>query len=196
MQFDFEIIKQLKNGEEAAFKIIFNTFYSRLFFFVREYVVKDEVAENIVQESFVTLWDKRKTINNDTNLNAYLYTVSKNGALKYLRSQTAFRKYKSEVEKNNNINEINMSALDQLETSDLTFKELEKLVNDAISSLPPQCERIFRMSRFEDKKDREIAVELGISQKAVEAQKTKALKILKIALKDYLPLVAYLLLEG
>ncbi len=197
MQFDTEIIKQLKQGRESAFEMVFNTFYSRLYYFAKEYVRIDDVAEGVVQEAFVVLWDKRTRLKANTNLNAYLYTVCKNGALKYLRSQSLFQKYSTKVENLNiDSNLVNRSALEQLDTSDLTFKELETLVATTIKELPPQCQKIFSMSRFEDMKNREIASELGVSQKAVEAQITKALKVLRLSLSDYLPLVAFLFLDN
>ncbi len=86
----------------------------------------------------------------------------------------------------------NLDALDSFDTSALTFHEIEKIIEDTLKQLPPQCGVVFKLSRFEEKKYKEIAKELNISVKAVEGHISKALKLFRTNLKDYLPLVAFL----
>ena len=88
--------------------------------------------------------------------------------------------------------EMNIEALTSLDTSELTFTEIERIIEETLAGLSPQCRKIFEMSRFSDKRNKEIAEELNISVKAVEGQITKALKIFRITLKEYLPLIAWL----
>ena len=89
---------------------------------------------------------------------------------------------------------MNLDTLNTIDTSVIAFHELEQIIEKTLEELPPQCRRVFELSRFKEMKNREIAEELNISVKTVEGHISKGLKIFKIALKDYLPLVAYLFL--
>ncbi|TKG94250.1 RNA polymerase sigma-70 factor [Puteibacter caeruleilacunae] len=187
-----EIIELLRNGDEAAFKVVFQTYHSRLFFFAKEYVQDEAIVEHIIQDSFMTLWNKRETLDESSNLNAYLYTVTKNFCLKQLRKIKYDDKFRSkEIDRQDLV--FNIEALEELQTSSLTFKEIESILHETIESLPPRCREVFELSRFEDLKNKEIAERLGITEKAVEANISRALKVLKVALRDYLPIIAYLL---
>ena len=182
------------HGDEHSFKLIFNFFYPRLYYFIHSYIPNDDLAENIVQDTFFTLWSKRGDLKHDSNINAWLYTVARNNCLKKIRGSKAKRSnifaQLNELEL-----EMNMEALADIDTSELTFREIEQIIENTLGGLPPQCRKIFQLSRFENKKNREIAQELKISVKAVENQITKALKIFRGSLKDYLPLVAYLFIS-
>jgi len=186
------IINKLKDNDEAAFKAIYNMYFPRLFYFAKEYV-SSEQAEIAVQETFLILWKKRKEITSDININAYLYTVLKRKCLNILRDKKVENKRLTiysieEAELQSKIN-----ALDSLDTTSLTMAEIERIIEETMTKLSPQCRNVFYLSRFENTKNTDIADNLGISVKTVEGHITKALKIFKVALKDYLPIVAFLL---
>ena len=82
-----QLLKRLKNDDEAAFKVLFNDFYSKLYYFVLEFIPLKDIAENIVQDTLVTLWNKRNELKDDSNLTSYLFTVAKNNSLKKLRDK-------------------------------------------------------------------------------------------------------------
>jgi len=189
-QFLFE---KLRNGDETAFEVIYKRYAPRLFYFVHEYVPNRDVAEDIIQDSLMALWNKRSTLNDQTNLGAYLFTIAKNNCLYKLRD----RRYKLKLFETTDIDEpelnLNLEALSVLDTSFLTFIEIEQIIEKTFEQLPSQCRVVFRLSRLEEKKNKEIADELGISVKAVEAHISKALKLFRSSLKDYLPIVAFLL---
>lgn len=187
-----EIVKQLIRGEEPAFKVIFNFYYPRLFHFVREYIPKDDLAENLVQDTFLILWNKKESLREDTNLNAWLYTVARNHCLKKLRDDKTRQSLFISGEDKKLELELNIDALSALDTSELTFIEIQRIVDETLINLSPQCRQVFEMSRFSNKKNKEIAEELNITVKAVEGQITKALKIFRTNLKEYLPLISYL----
>jgi len=191
-EFSGEIVAQFIKGDESSFKVIFNFFYPRLFHFIREYIPNDDLAENVVQDTFLTLWNNGPRLKDDTNLNAWLYTVARNNCLKKLRDNKARKTSSFSGQLNDLEMEMNIEALSVLDTSVMTFAEIERIIESTLAGLPLQCRRIFELSRFENKKNKEIAEELAISVKAVEGQITKALKAFKITLKDYLPLVSYL----
>jgi RNA polymerase sigma-70 factor (ECF subfamily) len=186
-----QLFDQLRNDDETAFRVIYNNYSSRLYYFVLEFIPQKDIVENIVQDTFVTLWNRRKELKDNTNLAAYLYKGAKNNALYRLRD----KKYRQKLFPNaidaSEIN-LNIDALSTVNTSALAFQEIEQIIQETLDSLPPQCRKIFELSRFREMKNKEIAEELNISVRTVEGHISKGIKTFKIALKDYLPLVFYL----
>ena len=187
------IVKRLQEGDTVAFERIFESFYHRLYSFINQYVYDSEVAKNILQDVFLMLWEKKSILLDDSNLNAWLYTVAKNKALKYLRHNEYVTSHVEISLIKQNENTLNAAALDSVDTSEFAFREIEKIIERTLSSMPEQVQAVFNLSRFENLKNKEIAEKLDISEKTVEANITKSLKLLRVALKDYLPLVFYLL---
>jgi RNA polymerase sigma-70 factor (ECF subfamily) len=186
-----QLFERLRNDDEAAFKVLFNDFYSKLYYFVLEFIPLKDIAEDIVQDTLVTLWNKRSELKDDSNLTSYLFTVAKNNALKRLRDKKYRQKMFSNVMDVSELN-LNVAALSTIDTSVCAFTDIEQIIQETLLTLPPQCRRVFELSRFQEMKNREIAEELNISVKTVEGHISKSIKTFKIALKDYLPLVAYL----
>jgi RNA polymerase sigma-70 factor (ECF subfamily) len=187
-----DLFEGIRTGDEAAFKVIYNRYIQRLYYFIHEYVPYDDIVENIIQETMMVLWVKRSELAADTNLGAYLFTIAKNNCLYKLRD----RRYQQQLFQSVEISELelklNMDAIEVLDTSQLTFSEMEHIIENTLEQLPPQCRKVFKLSRFENRKNKEIAEELGISEKTVEGHITKALKVLRSALKDYLPFITFL----
>lgn len=188
-----QLLDRLKNNDEIAFKVIYTNYFSRLYYFIFEFIPVKDLAENIVQDTFFTLWNKRKELKDNTNLTSYLYTVAKKNCLYRLRNKRYQQKLFSKSVDIREL-ELNLDTLNTIDTSVIAFHELEQIIEKTLEELPPQCRRVFELSRFKEMKNREIAEELNISVKTVEGHISKGLKIFKIALKDYLPLVAYLFL--
>lgn len=186
------LFERIRTGDEAAFKVIYNRYIHRLYYFIHEYVPYNDIVENIIQETMMVLWVKRSELAVDTNLGAYLFTVARNNCLYKLRD----RRYKQQLFQSAEISELelklNMDAIEVLDTSQLIISEMEQIIENALEQLPPQCRMVFKLSRFENRKNKEIAEELGISEKTVEGHMTKALKVLRSALKDYLPFLTFL----
>ncbi|TKG96439.1 RNA polymerase sigma-70 factor [Puteibacter caeruleilacunae] len=190
-----ELIYRLKEGDRGVFELIFNSYFARLYHFAYGYITDKESAENIVQDTFVDFWIQRTKLKNDTNLNAWLYSVTKNKCVKFIERIKVEEKFKSFTKSQIKEMSFNQYALQQLDTSTMSFQEIERIITSTLEELPPQCRKIFEMSRFENKKYKEIAEELEISTKTVETQITKALKIFRKNLKDYLHLVSYLFIS-
>lgn len=186
-----QLFERLRNGDEAAFKVIYNEYYSMLYYFVLEFIPLKETAENVVQDTFITLWNKRNELKVDSNLTSYLFTVAKNNALNRLRDKKYNQKLFSNTLDVSELN-LNIETLSTIDTSVCAFMDIEQIIQATLSSLPPQCRKVFELSRFQEMKNREIAEELNISIKTVEGHISRGIKTFKIALKDYLPLVAYL----
>jgi RNA polymerase sigma-70 factor (ECF subfamily) len=186
------LFEKLKRSDEAAFKVIYSRYVPRLYYFVLEYIPLADIAENIVQDTMMALWDKRTQLTDNTDFGAYLFTVAKNNCLYKLRDQKYKQKLFESADVSSSELKANLDALSNLNTSSLAFSEIEQIIEETLDQLPPQCRNVFTMSRFDDKKNKEIAEELGISVKAVEGHITKALKLFRTTLKDYLPIVAFL----
>lgn len=183
-----DIISLLNKKNDAAFDVVFTAYYPRLVSFAKQYVHEDD-ALNFVQDAFVTLLDKSPVFLNENQLQSYLYTNVKNNCLMFLRHEKVKRKHSNQIAAQFY---LNAEALERLDTSPVAFSEIEKIINDTMEKLPPRCREIFIRSRIEGKKNAEVADMLSITEKAVEAQITKALKVLKIALRDYLAVLVFI----
>lgn len=166
-----QVVREFVKGNEMAFDIIFNSYYKLLVIYARRLLGTTADAEDVVMDSFTTLWERRTEISHNKSLNAFLYKLVYNRSVDSIRKNNSKENYLrtgsgSEVE------------LPDFETSRDQIEEIEILYS-AIESLPDQCQRVFNMNKFEGKKYREIAEELSISIKTVENHMGKALKILR-----------------
>lgn len=126
-------------------------------------------AEDIVQQAFLSLWKKTETVEMHTAARAYLYKTVYNASLDYLKHQKVKRRYEAEMK----------SSPPAITTADPNWKEERSRIEAAVKELPEGCRKIFMMSRVEGLRYKEIAAALGISEKTVENQLGKALKILR-----------------
>ena len=181
-----EILYKIKSGEETSFEKVYRYYYPRLIYFANQYLLDADASKNIVQDVFAELWDKRQSLRTDSNLNAWLFTVTKNKSLKSISHIKSQRNYDNYL-KSRQL-EVNFKSLSEFDTSNLVFEELQAQIQASIEKLTPACRKVFEMSRFEDKKNKEIAEELNLSIKTIEAHISKALGSLKVDLKNYLPL--------
>lgn len=188
-------MERLQNGDEFTFEVIYKMYAPRLYYFVYEYIPQKDISENIVQETLMVLWNKKLELTSDTNIGAYLFTVAKNNCLYKLREIKYRQRIFDYAEVSESELQANYCALENLGTTRFNEVEIKQIIENTLEQLPPQCRTVFILSRFEGKKNKEIADELNISVKAVEGHITKALKVFRITLKDYLPFVAFLLVR-
>jgi RNA polymerase sigma-70 factor (ECF subfamily) len=182
----------LKAGNKTEFERIYFDFFDVLYALGMQYTSDRSIAESIVQDAFLKLWEIRENLLPETNIRNFLYTLTKNLCLNYLRDQKVVWK---------NLNKIKayeyayaMESLKRIGNNFMEFEELSLKLDTAIENLPDDLKIVFKMSRFEDMRYREIAEKLDISEKTVEARITRALKILRKELKDFLPIL-YLFLK-
>ncbi len=168
------------------FDRIYVLYFSRMRRFAEEYILSREDAENVVQDIFTMLWENRTSIIIRSSLTAYLFNLTKNRCLDYLRHQSVAENYKKEQA-------LKLSALEQLNEVVNSDSDVERLIREAIQRLPEKCREIFIKNRFHGKKYREIAAELDLSESTVETQMSIALKRLREDLKDCLPLLVFFL---
>jgi len=186
-----KILELLNKNSEAAFDVVFTIYYPRLVAFANEFVPTED-AQNLVQDAFYMLFTKNPSFQNEHQLQSYLYSVVKNNCLMFLRHEKVKQKYSNHQLAEAKSLYLNIEALERLDTSPIAFTEIERIVSETLESLPPRCREVFILSRMEGKKNGEVASLLNISEKAVEAQITKALKAFKISLKDYLALLVFM----
>jgi len=170
-----------------SFSDLYLVYYSKLLRFAKDFVMLEEDAENIAQDVFTDLWEKREAMDRVENMNAYLFSLVRNKCLDHLKHKVIEQKYAENVQAAFLIElKLKLQSLDRFDVSDLSEgNELEERVNAAIDSLPKRCRDIFLLSRMEGLKYREISERLGVSVNTVECQMGIALKRLRMRLKMY-----------
>ena len=180
-----ELISQLKTGHLEVFESLFKQYYKGLCFYAYKLLDNEAEAEDIVQELFAKLWTNRADLNINTSIQAYLYGAVRNACFNQLKHRQVRTAYSNEqTERQDNL-AYNPNTVDA--------NELNILIESSIVNLPPERQKIFLLSRSEGLKYKDIAEQLGISIKTVEAQMGKALSYMRTALKDYLPLLSLII---
>jgi RNA polymerase sigma-70 factor (ECF subfamily) len=171
---DQDVLNRLVKGDKSALQILFNNYYTDLVRFGIKYVKNHEISEELVQEVFINIWERHQSLVITSSLKSYLFTSVKYRAFNYLRLQMPKEKLMENIE-----------LLDTFaNTEDYQVSpELKKEVSKAIDSLPTKCRAILIMSKMDGMSHREIAKELGVSEKTVENQITIAFKKLRVALE-------------
>ncbi|MDT3370034.1 MAG: RNA polymerase sigma-70 factor [Bacteroidota bacterium] len=178
----------------SKFEEIYLAYFSKMKYFAKEYVVSDADAENIVQDVFTELWEKKEILTMPVNLVAYLFTTIKNKSLNHLRHKTVVLKATNLIQEEYAITlQMNLDSLEAFNENLFTEEDVEKTISRALDSLSDKCREIFIMNKLEGKKQKQIAEELNISINTVETQMGIAYKKLRVELKDYVPLLLFLL---
>jgi len=174
---EFKLFERLKNGDEKAFEILFHKYYSYLCSFASKIISDDPAAEEIVQDFFVKIWEKRNQLKIETSLKNYLFRSVKNLCINYIQHNKIKSRYAQNV----------ISNQENHYSDDDSFPEIElfEKIEESINSLPEKRKEIFRLSRQDGLKYHEIADKLNISVKTVETQISLALKTLRDKLKNY-----------
>jgi len=184
----------MEKDKLKAFNEIYNTYYRKCFLFAKSYVHKTEVADDFASEAMVKLWENFNATDDVLNIQAFLLTVIKNLSLNYLRhEQMKMDVHESILNATQREVELRISTLESCNPELLFSEELRSMFEKTMMSLPEQTRQIFIMSRNDDKSNKEIAFHFGISVKGVDYHITKALKVLRKNLKDYLPTLLFLL---
>jgi RNA polymerase sigma-70 factor (ECF subfamily) len=166
----------IRTGDTKAFQQVFELLYTPLHAYAFSFVANSEVAEELVQESFLMIWYHRGKIDEEFNMKAYLYKSVHNQALNHLRHQKIVLKHKEQAHGSN-------SSYTEWHGEPNPF--LSKALYEAIEQLPERSRLIFEMSRLDGLRHREIAEKLNISEKTVEVQVRKARLFLQKKLKRF-----------
>ena len=178
------VSKELKIGNQKTFEWIFKTYYRELCFYAEGIVREKEVAEEIVSEFFLKLWENYETINISTSLQAYLYKGVHNNSLKYLEHIKVLRKYREHAQYMMDNRDLFQSQSNDQPLSLLISKETVSEIENAIDTLPAQCKEVFSLARLDGLSYQEIAEKLGVSINTVRTQITRAMAKLRKSLVD------------
>jgi len=168
-----------KDDDAAEFEALFKKHYKPLCFMSYSIVKDMDIAEEIVQEFFYNYWKNIKTINIKSSTKSYFFKSVQNSSLKHLRSAAVRQKHADYVTRQGATNNSNGSH-------EIEAKELKEIIEQTLNELPQRHACIFRMSRYEGLKYREIAENLSISVKTVEAAMGKVLAVFRNKLSDYM----------
>jgi RNA polymerase sigma-70 factor, ECF subfamily len=183
---DSHILNALQKGDNAAFEHVFLLHYESLCRYGSTLLKDPDAAEEVVQQIFYRLWEKKEELVIEKSLKVYLFRAVHNASLNVIKHGKVRRRYQELQLKTAN------SSAWEIDRSLKT--ELQQKIVAAMDELPPQCGLIFKMSRLEEKKYAEIAEELTISVKTVENQMGKALALMRKSLSEYLTIIFSLVL--
>ena len=172
-----ELYQKLRAGDERAFQTLFRKYYPAMCHFAHQFLSDSELAEETVQDLFVKIWEKRESLNIQTSVKHYFFRSVRNHCLNQIQHEKIKKQYSDRVLKTAH-QEINPDHF-YIEV------DLMQRIERCIESLPPKRQEIFRLSREQGLKYKEIAETLNISVKTVEAQMGLALKHLREELKDF-----------
>lgn len=174
---DIELLHMMVNGNEKAFRMLFERYYTPLIVYADKILTDIDGATDIVQSFFVSVYESRQTLMVQ-NVRSFMYQSVHNRCLNEIKHRNIHNKYASQtlLQETEEVNVVEEA---------LELTETEARIADAISQLAPQCRRVFEMSRIEGFTNDEISQKLDISKRTVETQISKALKILREKLKAY-----------
>lgn len=160
-----ELFEGIQNGDTDAFEYVFKTYYPRLRNYANRFVSDSDDLEDILQNCFIHLWERRDSIT-FISISSLLFTMVRNGCLNYLKHQTMVNGYEAgSLSKIPGAEELYSTDMKGTTDSDTLYNELTRQIEQVMEELSPRCREIFTMSRFEGLKNREIADQLGISVK-------------------------------
>lgn len=178
------LLDLIKNNQNEAFKFQAVKYYSRLLGYAIRFVQEKEIAEDIIQEVFISFWEKRHFLKS-ISLSSLLFCMVRNASINYLKQKVLVEKYPIEFIENID-GEEKLYTLDFALSADeeTLYEDLKKRIQEALSVLPERSREIFLLSRFNGLKNKEIASKLDISTTAVEKHISKSLKKISSYLKD------------
>lgn len=190
------IIQQLMEGNEKAYRVLYEKHYAVLCHIANQYVKDDFLAETIVNDVIFHLWEIRSNLQIRTSLRSYLVKSIRNRCLDYLKSQLS---QKEKVTREVGIFQLPFVQYinhDDYPLGKLLEKELEEQIMNAVNRLPNECRKVFWLSRFEGKKNGEIASELDISINTVKYHIKHALALLHSDLQKYLVILFFTFIQN
>lgn len=192
---DMQLIQALKKRELTAYRQLFYDYHPRLILFANKFTNDMEAARDIVQDAFLSLWEKSAYLTIKTSPSAYLFKIVRNQSLNYQRHLKVKQSADEELAQSISAYEHSVYVDINDPFQSLMETELESKIAHALNDLPEKCRSVFVMSRNEHLRNKEIADKMGISVKMVEKYITKAIRVLRVELTDYVALLGLLILH-
>jgi RNA polymerase sigma-70 factor (family 1) len=170
---DIELLTDLKNNDFSAFNTIYHQYSKPLYVYLLHKLKDPEVCNDVLQDIFVSLWEKREQLNIDVSIKAYLYQAARYKIIDVYRQDVKYQKYLAELVEFMTIDESTIT--DRIDNR----KKLQE-IEHAVNNLPEKMREIFILSRYEHQTTRDIASKTNLSPQTVKNQLSKALRILRI----------------
>ena len=181
-----QLVHNLSKGNLLAFNTLYNEYSGRLYRFAYGYLKSRDEAEELVQEVFTIIWEKRTTLKEELSFKSFLFTITFNIIKKHFRTKS----YLSEFFKNDMGSEVDTQT-----SQNITYNSLYQYITELVNQLPERRKEIFIKSRFEGLSIKEIAEKMKISHKTVENQLSDALKFIRTNLnKESIPVIIFFVL--
>ncbi|MEN6454506.1 MAG: RNA polymerase sigma-70 factor [Prolixibacteraceae bacterium] len=177
-----ELTERICNGDRDAFDVAFRRYYPGLVVFASQFTIEQSAAEEIVQDFFVKLWEKRMDLVFTESMKSYFFASVKNRCFNYLKHR------KIELEVIEKLKAVSRQSL-LFEPDVYVASELQEKITKAVNALPERCREVFIMSRFKGMKNDEIAQQLNLSRRTVETHISNAIAALRRDLREYADLV-------
>jgi RNA polymerase sigma-70 factor (family 1) len=172
-----DIICRLKNEDKSAVDELFNYYYPRLYSFSKAILKIENQIDDVLQEIFVKIWLNRQKIGKAETFNAWIFTITKNEILSLLRNNIKDQTFKHELF-------LRSVAEEYYTPNPVEFDEIKAGIDKIVAGLPEKRQMVFILSRTEGRSNREIALQLNISEKTVEDHITHAIKQIKHSMKE------------
>lgn len=187
-----DLFDRIKSGDQKALETLFSIYFPRLNDFARNVVRDDVISQDIVQDVFVKVWEKRLEIET-INLEAYLFKLVRNRCIDYIKYLKVVNNRMQEIQLSSKYEELYRIDFIGNEPYVLIEQELKQKIEKTIESLPERCREVFILSRMNGLKNKEIAEKLGINIKNVERHLARALQTFRSSFSEELPIALVIL---
>lgn len=183
-------LQQIAAGDEQAFKVLFHEYRGRLFYYISRFIKSEQVAEELVLDVFMKIWLGRDLIVNIRSFDAFLFRVAHNKSIDFLRSAANDHRLKELLWE-----EIQAASSEQPDLQ-LQVREFESKIRAAVALLPPQCKKVYHLSREQELTHDQIAERLNISKATVNNHIVAAQRFIRSYLSREMDLAILILLIG
>ncbi|MCS3798873.1 RNA polymerase sigma factor [Niastella sp. OAS944] len=172
------VLVKLQQGDSDAFLALYNHYHSALYHYILRFVKSPAIAEDVLQDVFLKIWEIKDRINPELSFKAYLYRICRNSVFKLLKKMAVDENLRVEV-----MQQLTQSVADA--DLKLLWQQYESILQTAINNLSPQRQKVFRLCREEGKTYDQVANELGISRNTVKEHMVLAMKLIKEHFEQY-----------
>lgn len=174
---DSDLTRQIKSGEKQAYQILFERYAPKIYYFALPYLKSNADSEELVQDVFLKVWEKREFLDSNQNIKAFIFKIAINTIYDFIRRKNIENAFQEFSKANNRDNSNNT-------WDTVIFEEMQARINILIAQMPEQRRKIFRLSKNKGCSNEEIAQQLNLSKRTVENQLYRALSFLKEQLKN------------
>lgn len=191
MDLERGLVENIRNGDIASFEVFYKRYYKRLLNYALMFVAQSDQAEDIVQESFYSVWNKREIIDPNQSMTGFLFRTVRNGCLNAIKQKQVHERFVDYALNAEPIDNLFSFDFDDISKDDPLQLNLLNEIKDAVDSLPQKRQIVFRLSKLDGLSHKEIADKMGITVKGVERHITMANESLRKALKHLKAIVLF-----